>query len=377
MVGLAATVLIHLFFIFAFPWDMITVTDAERPKPNRPMEVELVVPPPELVEPPQPKFVETNTQPPEEEPEDTNNISDRNQVTAQENPDPNAPKLDTPQVEGEMPSQKIVEGDTIEEPSAPPVEQGMPDAQPIEQIQQEQPTEAEPVEEQVDVQEPQESQQPVEEPAEGEDEVTEQERAMMPEQEAVEEEGAPSTDEAGLSEEVPETPGEEEKEAAPAPRPQREIEVKMQEVTPSQQAPQGQMVPKARPTINIKRPPGPVMSTPASSSDVGALAIDAKFSEFGSYIQQMMDAIQAQWNIMARQSNYVSSQYGNYVKVEFYLLPDGHIQDFQVLRSTASRPATLLVQDAVISRAPFGAWTREMLATMGEKEKVSITFYYR
>ncbi len=377
LVGLAATVLIHLFLVFAFPWDMIKVSDAEQPEPNLPMEVELVIPEP--VEEPPPKFVETNTQPPEQEPEDTNNISDRNQVVAQENPVENAPELETPQVDGEMPSQKIVEGDLNEEPSPPPVEQGMPDAQPEQQPeQQEQPTEAEPVEEQVEEQvEPQDSQQPVEAPSEGEDDVSEQERAIMPEQEAVEEEGTPSTDESGLSEELPETPGEEEKEAAPAPRPQREIQVKMKEVTPSQQAPQGQMVPKARPTINIKRPPGPVMSTPASSSDVGALSINAKFSEFGSYTQQMMDAIQAQWNLTARQTNYVSSQYGTYVKVEFTLLPNGHVTNFQILRSTASRPATLLVQDAVISRAPFGEWTKEMLSTLGDQEKVTITFYYR
>ncbi|QYY35539.1 hypothetical protein [Ruficoccus sp. ZRK36] len=363
-IGLAATVIFHLLLIYVVPWPDVAFQTIEPDKPNPPMEVELVEAPP----PPE-RFVETNPNVVEEKPEDTQNFSSKDQVAAQEQPDPTQ-NSDAPKVDGEMPdSEKIVTGDLFEEPSPPPVPQGLPDAQPM--PQQPEPAEQTPPE-------PQEMTEPVEEPAESDAREAPQEEApRMPEQEAIEEEGAPSIDKAGEAEEVPETPAEKTVEPAPAPRPQRQIEVQMEEVTPAQQAPQGQPVPKARPRINFKVPPGPLMQNPVSASRMGALAIDSNFSEFGGYLQRMREAISAQWNLLGRQYNYANSDIGTKVVVEYELNRDGRVVDLKVLYTSASRPATLIVQDAILSRAPYGPWTKEMVASLGDSQTIRITFLYR
>ena len=48
-----------------------------------------------------------------------------------------------------------------------------------------------------------------------------------------------------------------------------------------------------------------------------------------------------------------------------------------ILRATASQTAILACQDAVLSRAPFGEWTSDMLARLGGETVVRFSFYYR
>lgn len=385
-IGLAVTVLFHIAFIYALPWDAIQFNETPPPKPNPPLEVEFVE-----VEPPPERFVETNPNITPEKPEETPNIAAQDQVAANENPDITQDS-DTPLVDGEIPeSQKIVTGDLFEE-SPPPVPQGLPDAQPVEQppveaqpAEQQQPTEETPTEPQQQPElteetppEPQEEAEPVETPAEAEDlEAPQEEAPMMPEQEALEEEGTPSVDLAGTAEELAEKPEEETVTPAPAPRPEREISVMMEEVAPAQQSPQGEPTPRPRPRINFKVPPGPLMQTPIAASRMGALAIDANFSEFGAYQQRMIEAISAQWQLLGRHANYTSTDYGTKVVTEFTLNQEGQVTDLQIRFTSSSRPATLLVQDAILSRAPFGKWTREMVATLGDEQTIKITFFYR
>ncbi|MEM8549479.1 MAG: hypothetical protein AAGF10_01690 [Verrucomicrobiota bacterium] len=119
------------------------------------------------------------------------------------------------------------------------------------------------------------------------------------------------------------------------------------------------------------------MINPVSTNRVGVMSIDANFSEFGAYQQRMMEAISAQWTLMARNANFTGSQRGTMVHVRYTLKRDGHVEGFQILRSSASRPATYLVQDAVLSRAPFGDWTREMVATLGDEQSIEIRFFYQ
>ncbi|MBC2593921.1 hypothetical protein H5P28_06565 [Ruficoccus amylovorans] len=374
-VGLAVTVIFHLMLIYVVPWPDVNFEEAQPEPPNPPMEVELVEAPPEPE-----RFVETNPNVIEEKPKDTQNYAAQDQVAAQEQPD-TTQDSEIPKIDGEIPdSQKIVTGDLSEESSPPPVPVGLPDAQPAQQQpdQQAQPTEQAQEQVETPTPEPQEQAQPVEQPAESEaTETPQQEAPKMPEQEAVEDEGTPSIEKAGEAEKVAEKPEEKTVEPAPSPRPQREISVMMEEVAPSQQAQQGELTPRPRPRINFKVPPGPLMQNPVSASRMGALAIDANFSEFGAYQQRMMEAISAQWNLLGRQFNYASADYGTKVVTEYKLNRDGQVSDLKVIFSSASRPATLLVQDAILSRAPFGAWTKEMVAMLGEDQTIRITFFYR
>ena len=100
-------------------------------------------------------------------------------------------------------------------------------------------------------------------------------------------------------------------------------------------------------------------------------------SNLMSYQQRMIEAISAQWNLLGRQFNYTSTDYGTKVVAEYILNREGQVTDLKIIFTSASRPATLLVQDAILSRAPFGLWTKEMVATLGEQQTIRITFFYR
>ena len=142
-------------------------------------------------------------------------------------------------------------------------------------------------------------------------------------------------------------------------------------------APQGEPAPLPRPRLEIPRPPAPLRESLGGVSRLGVVAIEAKFTEFGAYQQRMMEAISAQWNLLAGRYHFTSRDLGTRVEVVFSLDKDGVLKDFKIEGSSASRAATLLCQDAVISRAPFGPWTEAMVRMLGDETPVRIRFFYQ
>ena len=108
----------------------------------------------------------------------------------------------------------------------------------------------------------------------------------------------------------------------------------------------------------------------------GVIAITAKYTEFGEYHQRMKEAVSEQWDILNREMSYLDTEIKTSVQLEFLLDSSGQIHDMKVLRSTASKTATLACQDAVLSRAPFGDWSDAMIARAGNDNITNFTFYY-
>ncbi len=133
--------------------------------------------------------------------------------------------------------------------------------------------------------------------------------------------------------------------------------------------------PQARP--RIATPPGLktlTMKSNTATNEIGAVSLDAKFSEFGEYTQRMLEAIQAAWYVTCERSSVHSR---GSVVVRFTLCSDGTIKSTEVLHSSASELATYACRDAIESRAPYEAWREEMVALFGEEQTTTISFYYR
>ncbi len=127
----------------------------------------------------------------------------------------------------------------------------------------------------------------------------------------------------------------------------------------------------------IAPPPGLktlTMKSNTATNEIGAVSLDAKFSEFGEYTQRMLEAIQAAWYVTCERSSVHSR--GNVV-VRFTLCADGTIKSTEVLHSSASELATYACRDAIESRAPYEPWREEMIALFGEEQTTTISFYYR
>jgi len=110
-------------------------------------------------------------------------------------------------------------------------------------------------------------------------------------------------------------------------------------------------------------------------SRAGAVAIDARFSNYGDYTQRMLEAIQSSWWSIIERSRFEGVSRGR-VTVRFRLHRDGTVTDVQIVGSEVTRVMTLACKDSVMAPAPYDIWRADMVAMYGESDTVTINFLY-
>ncbi len=155
--------------------------------------------------------------------------------------------------------------------------------------------------------------------------------------------------------------------------PQKETSQTQPEETPKENLPP----PRPRPTLSMKIPAGPLANNPSRASNRGVVSCDSRFSEFGAYQQRMIEAISRQWNLIGSKYD-LSSAIGSFVIIEYYLNTMGELSKFQIIHTTSTNTGTGLCEQAILTTAPYGEWTQEMVNTFGgQDQSVRITFHYR
>lgn len=145
--------------------------------------------------------------------------------------------------------------------------------------------------------------------------------------------------------------------------------------------------PKAAPAPVAADPERPRASIPSGTAGLllrnsvgvnraGAVAIDARFSQYGDYTQRMLEAIQSSWWSIIERSQFEGVQRGR-VTVRFRLHRDGTVTDATILSNEVTRVMSLACKDAVMAPAPYDVWRADMVALYGESDIVTINFYYR
>ena len=145
--------------------------------------------------------------------------------------------------------------------------------------------------------------------------------------------------------------------------------------------------PKAAPAPTPADPERPRASLPSGTAGLllrnsvgvnraGAVAIDARFSQYGDYTQRMLEAIQSSWWSIIERSQFEGVQRGR-VTVRFRLHRDGTVTDATILSNEVTRVMSLACKDAVMAPAPYDIWRADMVALYGESDMVTINFYYR
>ncbi len=146
-------------------------------------------------------------------------------------------------------------------------------------------------------------------------------------------------------------------------------------------------VPKVAPAPTPADPERPRASIPSGTAGLllrnsvgvnraGAVAIDARFSQYGDYTQRMLEAIQSSWWSIIERSQFEGVQRGR-VTVRFRLHRDGTVTDALILSNEVTRVMSLACKDAVMAPAPYDVWRADMVAMFGESDIVTINFYYR
>jgi hypothetical protein len=134
--------------------------------------------------------------------------------------------------------------------------------------------------------------------------------------------------------------------------------------------------PRPRPQVITTGVTGPLRSYKGSAGQVGLRAVDARFSQYGAYLQRMYEAICSQWIQLATQSRSTLTDRQTFVDVSFVIDQKGAILRTTINRTNASQTAQVLCRDAIQSRAPFGIWSESMAKTLGTEQTINIRFNY-
>lgn len=315
------------------------------------------------------RYVEANPDAPENEPDRTNRFSDRSQQAAQEDQVGDTPSP-TPFLNGEeADSQKIKEGSMPSEPapSQPVVEtvQGGQSSQGQQAAADSEPAPDQPlIQTMPKVAPPPPTPEFIDE-EEGEDE----DGVEIPIIRKDSEDKDPDSkreDERTVNVNIPPSVA----------QLLSEFQQEFPEVNQQEGSETAKPQPMPRPRLSPDVLPGPLMASQHYAAQMGITAVDARFSQYGFYLKQMFDTIQLQWysllaNVTIGQENRPAR-----VDVEFVLTSDGRVEKAEVLDTNAGQLATLLCKDAIESRSPFGPWTEQMVASMGDETTIRIRFIY-
>ena len=135
---------------------------------------------------------------------------------------------------------------------------------------------------------------------------------------------------------------------------------------------------KNRPRISAHLLNGPILKSKSKNLSVGEVAIDCKLHPYGVYVQQMLQAIEAQWQQLVTGSiPYIKrDRLPSNITFSFELTLNGKVKNLKKLGSSDDSLATDLCRQSISSRAPFGKWTGEMIKELGKSDIITIKFSY-
>ena len=345
-VGVGATLLVHLLLLVLMPekFDNSLTSGAFAPRPTGSTQnFNIEMAPEEFVNlkppapPPPMKFVETNPDAPENIPDKTNNFGAQNQQAAQEQP---AKKTggDRPEMEGrkDMESTQIVTG-RLHEPTPP-----VPSAPPV----------------------------PVAPVAEKPTSQARREQNPLPGFEKTEGDN-PNNFGGGVAPIVANA------EAVP------------EKIEGAKDAPLIQGTTGSTFTIDRNRPqprqqlnqrsvrPAIFSENQLGTKNIGMAAVDARWSNYGVYLQRMIETVQRQWDaLLSDGKNYPSS--GSTVTVKFKINSEGTITSVVHVDSGMAGPqAEGYCVSAITKPSPYGKWSDDMIAMLGNDQEMTFVFYYQ
>lgn len=345
-IGLACTVLFHLLLVWLAPdfeFDKfsgvhsgISVTSANKGKT---FDFELAQPQTVQKERAPFRFVETNSAAPENTPDKTSNFSNRNQQSAQETAAKELDPEKRPSVKGQdeiKNDNAIVSGDMAPPQLAPP------------------PT----------------------------PEVTQDEAQERAEQKARAEQvplnGFDKTE--GKSEDGIAT------NIAKTQRPTNQTQQAL-EGAPDAKDPTGGLVsvvqtnhaqPKERPrlsSVSLNR--STILTNRVTGvANIGILGMDAHWSEYGEYLQELIEIVQTQWYKILNESR-VSPPRGSHVIVTFRITSKGETEVIKVEDADAGKQGVFSCQNAITYPQPYRKWSEAMIAVLGDSQELTFSFYYQ
>lgn len=132
--------------------------------------------------------------------------------------------------------------------------------------------------------------------------------------------------------------------------------------------------PLPRPHLTQVRP-GILMERPMGVNNAGQIAVDAHFSQFGDYLQELIDIVQIQWERILDTAS-IAPPSSSHVTISFRINSQGQIAEIIKVDGNAGDYGTNAALSAIRDPAPYRAWTKEMVAVLGDDQVITFSFYY-
>ena len=136
--------------------------------------------------------------------------------------------------------------------------------------------------------------------------------------------------------------------------------------------------PQARPTLAPSIARGrasPLANRALGTENIGAVAYNAKWSAYGDYMQKFIETVDSQWQRILEQSR-VSPPSGTKVTVVFRLDAKGEVPEIVKVSGGGGRSAQDACVSAIVARAPYGAWSADMIGVLGQSQEITFSFFY-
>ena len=111
-------------------------------------------------------------------------------------------------------------------------------------------------------------------------------------------------------------------------------------------------------------------------ANIGILGMDARWSEYGEYLNELIEIVQTQWYNILRESR-VSPPGGTHVIVTFKINPKGETEIVKVEDAGAGKQGVFSCQNAITYPQPYRKWTDQMIAVLGDSQELTFSFYYQ
>ncbi len=133
--------------------------------------------------------------------------------------------------------------------------------------------------------------------------------------------------------------------------------------------------PKSRPRLTAPRTT--ILSNRVSGvSNLGIVGMDARWSEYGEYLQELIEIVQTQWYHILEESR-VSPPRGSHVLITFKINSKGETDIVKVEDSDSGKQGVFSCQSAIQARQPYRKWTEQMITMLGEEQSLTFAFYYQ
>jgi hypothetical protein len=133
--------------------------------------------------------------------------------------------------------------------------------------------------------------------------------------------------------------------------------------------------PKARQRLTAPRTTV-LTNRAAGVTNVGVIGRDARWSEYGEYLNELMEIVQVQWYSILEESR-VAPPHGSHVIITFKINSKGETDIVKVEDADAGKQGVFSCQNAIQARQPYRKWTDQMIAVLGEEQTLTFAFYYQ